>query len=435
MSTYPVVRTRRGADNEPPAISQTETQAEDPITVPSPIPSPPTTPDAIQRAWNAYVSHLREWFYNPDIEAARITLAAVASHWHKDCDPCWLFILGPSSGDKTSICINSLLDIPEVHMKGELTSKTFLSGYTGTAHPSLLHQIGSGVLAFKDFTTFMSKRPEEQAEIASQLREIYDGKFVKDTGKGVTISWQGKMTVIAAATPALERAWASRRDLGERFLQVRISRKDGIQQSEFAQRQRGKEEFISSTMRRLAKAFFQATPAITNPPPALSPAQMTRVAAMAEFVSHCRGSVIRHPITNAICDLPQVENSGRMSKALASMISNHAALFRRREITEEDMDIGRRVALNTIPATRTLIIDHIPLSGSIGTDRLQALTGLPDSTINFITTDLEALGVLRILHAQVVANECSLHPSARNLWNQAFNPLSQAPQMVSLEAH
>lgn len=439
MATDPVIRLTSlrddrddetsiySAESSPEATVEASTIEEAPFCIPD-------IPETIQRAWESYTSHLKEWFYNPDIEAARITLAAVASHWHKDCDPCWLFILGPSSGDKTSVCINSLLDLPEVHMKGELTSKTFLSGYTGTAHPSLLHQIGSGILAFKDFTTFMSKRPEEQAEIASQLREIYDGKFVKDTGKGVTISWQGKITVIAAATPALERAWASRRDLGERFLQVRISRKDGIQQSEFAQRQRGKEEFISSTMRRLAKAFFQANPPITNPPPQLSPNQMTRVAAMAELVSHCRGAVIRHPITNAICDLPQIENSGRMSKSLASMISNHAALFRRREVTEEDMDIGKRVALNTVPATRALIIDHIPLIGSMGTDRLQQLTGLPDSTISFITGDLEALGVLRIIHNSVVANECSLHPVAKGLWGQAFNPLSQV-LLESVAAH
>lgn len=311
-------------------------------------------------------------------------------------------------------------------MQGDITAKTFLSGYTGTAHPSLLHKIKSGILAFKDFTTFMSKRPEEQAEIASQLREIYDGSFVKNTGKGIEISWKGKITVVAAATPALERAWSTRRDLGERFLQVRISRKDGIQQSEFAQRQRGKEEFISSTTKRLAREFFQMSPSITNPPPRLSNAQMTRVASMAELVSHCRGSVPRHPITNAICDLPQIENSGRMAKALASLVSNHAALFRRTVIEEEDMNIGKRVALNTIPATRSLIIDLIPIGGFIPNDRLILQAGLPEATIGFLTSDLEALGVLRIQHNQTIANNICLTPVIANLWRQAFDPISLA---------
>jgi hypothetical protein len=388
----------------------------------------------VQAAWLAYTAHLNRWFYNPDIEAARITLAVATAHFHKDCDPVWLFVLGPSSGDKTSICINSLLDLPQVHMQGDLTAKTFLSGYTGTAHPSLLHQVGSGILAFKDFTTFMSKRPEEQAEISSHLREIFDGSFVKHTGKGIAIAWKGKITVIAAATPALERAWSSRRDLGERFLQVRISRKDGVQQSEYAQRQRGFEEHISSKMKDLARTFFQLTPPITSPPPRLSNSQMTRVASMAELVSHCRGSVPRHPVTNAIVDLPQIENSGRMSKALASLISNHAALFRRTVIIEDDMSIGKRVALNSIPATRSLIIDTVPITGSIGSDVLQLQTGLPESTINYLVGDLEALGVLKVQHNEIVANQISLTSQVQRWWQAAFAPVQvevgQAAQRV-----
>lgn len=395
-------------------------QLETPDSSPSPNPD---LSNPVIAAWQAYTNHIKKWFYNPDIEAVQITLAVAASHFHKDCDPIWLFVLGPSSGDKTSICINSLLNLPQVHMQGDLTAKTFLSGYTGTAHPSLLHQIGSGILAFKDFTTFMSKRPEEQAEVSSQFREIYDGAFVKNTGKGNIIAWKGKITVIAAATPALERAWSSRRDLGERFLQVRISRKDGVQQSEFAQRQRGFEEHISTTMKELAKAFFQLIPPITNPPPKLSNNQMTRVASMAELISHCRGIVPRHAITNAIIDLPQVENSGRMSKALASLISNHAAMFRRTSIDEVDMAIGRRVAINSIPATRSLIIDTIPLTGSIGTDVLQLQTGLPESTIAYLIGDLEALGVVRVQHNEVVSNQISLTSQVQRWWQAAFLPL------------
>src|SRR5437762_963555 len=94
----------------------------------------PDTP--VKNAWDDYTNHIKKWFFNPDLEAVQVTLAAAASHFHKDCDPLWLFILGPSGGDKTSLCINSLLELSQVHMQGELTAKTFLSGYTGTAHPS-----------------------------------------------------------------------------------------------------------------------------------------------------------------------------------------------------------------------------------------------------------------------------------------------------------
>jgi hypothetical protein len=433
----------RGVPSQPAKVNEPlRTQTSTPIqpTIQSPIQSPtpiqPIQPtvnrdspvDSIESAWTSYTAHLNKWFFKPDIEAVRIVLSVAAAQFHKSCDPVWLMVLGPSSGDKTSICINSLLDIPNVHMKGDLTPKTFLSGYTGTANASLLHQISNGILAFKDFTTMGSKRAEDQAEIAAQLREIYDGSFVKDTGKGNPISWKGKLTVIAAATVQFESKWAARRDLGERFIQVRIARKDGVEQGERAQRQRGFEEHITKTTRNLAREFFQATPPIINPPPKLSTHQMRRVAAMSEIVSHCRGVVSRNQYSGAIDEIPSVENSGRMSKELGSLIANHAALFRKETIDESDMGIGRRVALDCIPHKRAGVLEHIPLNGTIGTDQLRLLVGLPESTMGYIIGDLEALGALRVVHNSVIANEVSLTPLIQQLWAQAFDPLSQIPE-------
>jgi hypothetical protein len=233
------------------------------------------------------------------------------------------------------------------------------------------------------------------------------------------------LTVVAAATPALERAWGTRRDLGERFVQVRISRKDGINQSEYAQRQRGREEFISTSMRKLTCEFFQGNPPIINPPPALSNNQMTRVAAMAELVCHCRGAVPRNKLTGIISGLPEIENSGRISKSIAGIISNHAALFRRNYISERDMDIGKRVALNSIPNDRAIIINYIPLDGCLPNDLLIKKIGLPSSTVAVHVGDLEALGVLRIQHNEVVANNIALSELAKGLWEKAFSPITE----------
>lgn len=401
------------------------------VTDASPQTAQPSQISPIQEAWTNYVKHLNEYFYSPDTEAVEIVLSVIASHFHKECDPIWLFIVGPSGGDKSSVCINTTLDIPNVHMQGIITAKTFLSGYTGTANASLLHKIGSGILAFKDFTTFLSQGKEEQAQIQSQLREIYDGSFVKETGKGLPLKWKGKITVIAAVTPALEREWGARRDLGERFIQVRIGMKDGVSQAESAQRQRGLEEFISKRMRELATKFFQMNPAITNPPPKLSIGQMTRVAAMSTLVAHCRGYVPTNPITGAITGLAEIENSGRMAKCIAGIISNHAALFRRQTVDEVDMEIGKRVALNSIPSNRALVIDRIPLDGFLTTSQLVARVGLPKSTITSLCDHLEALGVLRIQRNEQIDNNYSLTTGIKGLWNKAFNPIA-SPSSPSL---
>src|ERR1700753_2438205 len=80
-----------------------------------PADSPAAPPTPAEQAWEAYCSHVRKYFYAPDLEAMEIVLAACAAHFHKGSDPAWLLVLGPSGGDKTSVIINSLLEISSVH--------------------------------------------------------------------------------------------------------------------------------------------------------------------------------------------------------------------------------------------------------------------------------------------------------------------------------
>lgn len=370
--------------------------------------------------WSSLVDHVRDWFHDPDIGALEISLSAVASHYHEGADPAWLFVIGPSGGDKSSIIVNSCLGMENAHLMGDLTPKTFLSGYTGAPNASLLHQIGSGIMVWKDFTTFISKRLEEQSEIASQLREIYDGYWKKDTGKGNPQEWHGKMTVIAAATPALERHWSSLGDLGERFLTVRLARKDGLKQAEAAQKQAGREVFISKHMRELATAVMRATPPITYPPPVLSPAQRYRVSCMAELLAHARGKVPRSA-KGDIIGLAEIENSSRASKELNSLVSGHASLFRRAQIDSElDMWVATRVAKNSIPISRYLVLSSIASQAQpMGTVDLLAKSRLPESTLRYIVSDLEALGLV-LSESGAAQNTHRLSDETRSLWDQAF---------------
>src|ERR1700733_1703109 len=371
-------------------------------------------------AWDSLTTHIREYFYEPDLGALEIALSAATSHYHKGADPAWLFVLGPSGGDKGSVVINSCLAMSNAHLMGDLTPKTFLSGYTGAPNASLLTQIGSGILVFKDFTTFMSKRQEEQAEIAAQLREIYDGFWKRNTGKGVELEWHGKMTVIAAATPALERYWATLGDLGERFLQVRIARKDGLRQAEYAQRQAGKEEFITKHMRELASQLMCSSPPIAVPPPILSQPQRYRISCMSELLAHSRGKVPHGP-KGDIIGIAEIENSSRSSKELNSLVSGHAALFRRSSIDEHlDMWVAARVAKNSIPINRYLVLSTLAASSEpVPTIDLLRKTRMPESSARFILGDLESLGLV-LSQSGSLENSHSLVEEYREMWESAF---------------
>jgi len=72
----------------------------------------------------------------------------------------------------------------------------------------------------KDFTTVLSMHREKRAKILAQLREIHDGMFKRNFGTDETKIWKGRITIIAAVTPVLDRHISIFAALGERFLQT-----------------------------------------------------------------------------------------------------------------------------------------------------------------------------------------------------------------------
>ena len=131
-------------------------------------------------------------------------------------DPIWTMIVAPSSGGKSTVIAPSS-GISVVHFLDDLTEKTLLSGFKIKGQEvSLLKMIGSGIICFSDFTAILSKNPQSAGEILGQLRLVYDGVFIKQTGTG-KIEWRGKIGVLAAATPDVYFKLEQARSMGERF--------------------------------------------------------------------------------------------------------------------------------------------------------------------------------------------------------------------------
>lgn len=156
-----------------------------------------------------------------------------------DGAPNWLFIVGSSSGGKSAF-IQSLYDI---NLRGknlfvpisDLTVNAFASGQKKIGkETSLLHRIPpGGILAFKDFTSMISKAKEAQAEIFKQLREIFDGSYVKRTGTGDDVNWKGKVGAIAGATEVIYEHQEAFSSMGDRFLMYGLIQPDRKEVVEF----------------------------------------------------------------------------------------------------------------------------------------------------------------------------------------------------------
>lgn len=360
---------------------------------------------AVSSLWESLTNYLNRYFYKPDYQALACVLACTASHYYLDCPPVWLFVVGPSSSGKTRICVDSLDGLSNIWPMGDITAKTFISGNAN--YRGLLSDIGSsGILTFKDFTTILSKREDERGEIASQLREIYDGKFTKRTGMGAGETWRGKITVIAGATTALERAWAIKRELGERFLIVRWPTTSDYQGLRIAAAQRGRDPEINKQLeKRVMEVVHNRMPSL----PDLPEEMLETIAAFSQILARLRGQVFRDR-EQLVSDHPVIEDSYRIHKQLCTIAAAHAALWHRTP-QEQDLAIAKRVALDSIPLLRRLIFNALLPMAAVSTAEISTVTDLPYSTVAYHIQDLLALKATQTLTKSNAEGEHSFRPT------------------------
>ena len=343
-------------------------------------------------------SILKANFYQPDLQAIRIVLGTIKAHYLDIGDPAWLFVVAPPGSGKTTSTITGASGLPEVILLSEFTENTFLSGFHGHVQPGLLEKLGTpsqsgstietkgnAIFLAKDFTTVLSMRREKRAVILGQLREIHDGTFKRAFGTGVTKAWKGRVTIVAAVTPVLDRHYSIFSVLGERFLQVRWHRPDSAEAGEWAIRQQGQEAEIQYQVREAIERMFAGS---VEAAPTLPTAMRTRIASLAEIIALSRTHVFRDSWNRDIEYVPESEANTRVSKGLAAIVRGVAALNRRTEVAEPDLQDAFRVGLDCLPENRRRIL-------------LAVVKGQEPSSASLARTvydreveDLQALGIL-----------------------------------------
>src|SRR4029077_10737556 len=194
---------------------------------------------------------------------------------------------------------------------------------------------GNAVLMGKDFTTVLSMRRERRAAILSQLREIHDGQFKRDFGTGVTKIWRGRVTIIAAVTPVLDKYYSVFSVLGERFMQLRWHRPNSEEAGVWAIRQQGKEQEFQEAMRN---GIARVLGAATKVAPRLSDNMQHRISSLAEIIAIGRTHVYRSSFGNRDIEYaPEPEANTRLSKGLAAIAKGVASVRAHDAVAEDDL--------------------------------------------------------------------------------------------------
>jgi hypothetical protein len=177
---------------------------------------------------------------------------------------------------------------------------------------------------------------------------------------------------------------------------------------------------IRSTMIANMTDFFTSPRINYSNLPEMSDSQGDQSDNLSEITCIMRTKVTRAAEGNReIRDIPQAEQTGRVGKSIPAMIRYHALLHRRDYIDDSDMDIARRVAIDSIPYTRGKIIIAIPPDDGADADTLSKMLNLSPSTLKWNVDELMALGVIKTESA--MTGDCyRMTDSFREMWKMAF---------------
>jgi hypothetical protein len=321
-----------------------------------------------------------------------VVVGTVLSH-RLGGDPVWPLIVGPPGSAKTEI-LRSLYGIPGIFPLSELTPRTFASGLNESkgGDPSLLAKLTTEILVLKDFTTVLEGRREDRQCILAQLREIYDGSYSKAWGSGKQLTWEGRLGFLAGVTPVIDSHHAALAVVGERFILFRPTSPDRRGVAMKALRGARRESVMRQALRDAMARFVAAR---GGTPPTITEARLERLAAVADFVTRARSGVEREGYKRTIEYGPEPESPTRFAKILLSLAQGVALAHDRDEVTDAELRLASRIALDSLPAIRRRALQALAKQeGPVSTVDVSVEVRAATTAARRALEDLEALDVV-----------------------------------------
>jgi hypothetical protein len=309
-----------------------------------------------------------------------IALAVVIATRFEIHHPVWIFLVGPPSTSKTEI-LQALDNVPDIHRLSSMSTKTFASGFiTGDGSDvSLLLDLNDKTIVMKDFTTVLSMRYDVSTELYGQLREIYDGSFVREWGvkedggaPRKRLDWHGKVGLLAGVTDVIDKVIVLRSTLGERFLMYRIPKIDQRRQGLAALRQHAKKGEDKQGRIKIAVGNYLhaiGKPAIVS----LSESMQNGIVALARYIALGRAATT-YSSYGEVSFVSDPEGSSRLSQQLALLAMSLAVVRGEKQLTSFTFETIVQVAHDTIPATRSALL-RLLLAHPNGVDLKTAMLG------------------------------------------------------------
>jgi hypothetical protein len=248
---------------------------------------------------------------------------------------------------------------------------------------------------------------DARAAVLAALRKIFDGSWVRHVGVdgGRTLSWQGKVAVLAACTPTIDTHHAVMASMGERFLLYRLPKPSGQDLVKRALTHTGQETAMRQELAQAVAGLFAAVQLPTDPSQR-SADDEARLIALASLAARCRSAVERNSYTREIELIPDPEVPARLALTLLRLLVGMRSLG---VPEQEQWAVLIKVAKDCIPALRLRIVELLgAFQHPMKTSQIAVHVRYPSQTVRRALEDLTAHGI--------VIRQGKAHEKDTDLW-------------------
>ena len=356
---------RRAYDRPPKARAPKAPPPPVPPVTPGPAIPPPVTPVApspavlsspLARPFVDAHAVFKKWLGSTyDLSTFDATACAGAAE-KLGGDPLWLIVISGSGNAKTET-VQSLSGAG-AHITSTITSDgALLSATTRSrgATGGLLHKIGArGLLVIKDLTSILAMDSNVRGSVMAAFREIHDGRWERNVGfaGGRTLTWMGRIVVVAACTTAWDEARKVIEAMGDRFVLIRSDSTTGRAEStRQAIGNTGREGAMRTELAGAMGALIaSADTGVRN----LTGAEVERLIKLANVVTWARSGVERD-YRGDVVNAHAPEMPTRFAKQLAQVVRGALSLGIG---SDAAMQLAVRCARDSMePLRRDLLLD------------------------------------------------------------------------------
>jgi hypothetical protein len=371
-----------------------------------------TTADERRAALAALLDDISTWQYVSDPAHILVALGAAATR-NDHQEPCWLLIVAAASAGKTETV--RMLDYAADEHLDEVTSAGLLGWSKGkTAKPTgVLSRIGDRALVtFGDLSTLLATSDKGGRDaVFALLRRAYDGAASRDVsppgrteGEHARLAWEGRLTVVAAVTGAIDRYTAHADQLGPRWVYVRLPAFGTAEKRAASRMTRGRN--ISKDRARVREAAARLVATATHHLPNTLPEHVLDAIEDAALVT-CwgRAGVPRSGYgRREILDVASIEEPMRVVQQITAIARGLSGLGLGDDAVTA---LARRVALDSMPASRHGVLSALSTGELLSTTGVAKAAGIDRKVARFTLEELEAIGVVESDRADEDAEDAS----------------------------